>query len=1237
MSWDILSIDPELSGRLCLTLLHSLWQISALALVVWCIDQIWRNVSVERHYTVNVAALVVALFAIPITYQLTDVTEPKVNASSESAAIASVVKTNPTLQTNAPINKQPIASSRTQSQYPQVTQSRLQQRNRDTSTAVVAPSPPSQSSMWFLLTPWIIGLYALGVAFMFARLVIASIRANRLRVNAVLVTEGPLVKALQSLSRQWSMKVVPALARAEQIVVPKVVGIARPTILLPASAISGLAIDELEMILAHELAHVRRYDMWVNLIQRMAETVLFFNPGLWYLSRRVSVLREYCCDEMACRVQSSTHSEFESRVSYATTLLRIAELAKRNTKTSIDLSSLAVSGRSPSEIRRRVARLFGEPLREPLRISRSGVFAILVIGFAMVMAPLITSSTAQTAPKDVTTENKSANKPIQKPSKVPVVNKKSVRTFQLNVVGPDSKPVPHALVEIRMSPAPTARQILLGEYVRASTYGPYAKTDNAGRLRLEIPHRPQRFSMSIKQPGYGPYWVGWNPEKIPTEFTAKLDKAWTVGGVIVDESGQPIAGAKVSPSVDFKKRPGANRKLGVGTRIMTDEKGQWRFENVPDSKKDVYISVNQPKHLPLRRRLSRSEFEIKGSAKPSAPLVLQAGLTVSGTVTDETGKPIPRALVRTRFGNDIREAKTDQQGKYQLVGCEPKITRVLVFAKDRATDMQKVRVMRDMAPVNFSMKPGGKIRIRVVDEQGKGIPKTQIFLQGWRGAWNINRDFNPESKYTDENGIWEWNEAPLDEIQAGIWRPGGMSLSDQPLIAREAEYVFSPPKALVISGRVIDAKTKQPIKKFRVTPGRRFKKSNSLFWDLSDSFESIEGQYQIRINDDDPAHFIRIEADNYEVAASRAIKPTEGNVTIDFSLEPAKDIAANILTAAGKPAAGAEIAVGVAGAQITIKRGRLRNISTYATRLKSDVKGQFRIPPRTDPFQLVILHSAGFAHLKSTAGPIPAEIKLTPWARLEGTFRVGKEIVPHVSLALVNNGIDVYKDNEPHISTQNEVKTDTNGRFVFDRVFPGNGQVGREIVWMVNEGSREATSSRRVPVEFVAGKTTTLNLGGDGRRMIGKLVPPADYSGKVLWNLGSLWLEGESNLPEMPMLPIKESKQTDQQHQAWIKEWIKTKEGKAWQVAYESYLKDVSEIPRFTISIAGDGSFQIDDVPAGKYTLKLWSHGSIQASLKPLSITVPAIKADQTTEPIDLGDLILEKLIVRKQPLQTPN
>ncbi len=77
------------------------------------------------------------------------------------------------------------------------------------------------------------------------------------------------------------------LLESGRVDVPTVIGWIRPVILLPASALSGLAPQQLEAILAHELAHVRRHDYVVNLLQTLVETVLFYHPAVWWLSRRI--------------------------------------------------------------------------------------------------------------------------------------------------------------------------------------------------------------------------------------------------------------------------------------------------------------------------------------------------------------------------------------------------------------------------------------------------------------------------------------------------------------------------------------------------------------------------------------------------------------------------------------------------------------------------------------------------------------------------------------------------------------------------------------------------------------------------------------------------------------------------------------------------------------------------------------------------------------------------------------
>ena len=80
---------------------------------------------------------------------------------------------------------------------------------------------------------------------------------------------------------------------------PTVIGWLKPVVLLPASALAALTPQQLEAILAHELAHIRRHDYLVNLLQTLVETLLFYHPAVWWLSRRIRIERENCCDDLA--------------------------------------------------------------------------------------------------------------------------------------------------------------------------------------------------------------------------------------------------------------------------------------------------------------------------------------------------------------------------------------------------------------------------------------------------------------------------------------------------------------------------------------------------------------------------------------------------------------------------------------------------------------------------------------------------------------------------------------------------------------------------------------------------------------------------------------------------------------------------------------------------------------------------------------------------------------------------
>jgi beta-lactamase regulating signal transducer with metallopeptidase domain/uncharacterized GH25 family protein len=802
--------------------------------------------------------------------------------------------------------------------------------------------------------------------------------------------------------------------------------------------------------------------------------------------------------------------------------------------------------------------------------------------------------------------------------------------FELTVLGPDKKPVPRASVEIRGSVSPTAEHIQRGTFIKKGEYGVFFLTDANGSLILDLPKKPSRFDVSIQEPGYGPYWAGWSsdehPEAIPTKFVAELEAGWSVGGVIVDDQGVPIEGVEIHPSIDFKMRPGDTKELGVGTVLNTNAEGVWQFDSVPVARNEVFVQISHPDFKPNRRALTRSEFGIQPGNKPAAKIEMRHGITFTGKVTDETGKPISGALVRTKFLNDTREAKTDENGEYKLVGCDPKMARVVVSAKGRAIDMKEVSVEPNMEPVNFEMKPGGKIRIQVLNEKGDPSPNARIFFQRWRGMFQYF-EFDHVNQYADKNGVWQWDEAPLDEFKVDICPSNGMQLALQPLVARDEEYVFRTSPQLVITGNVIDSETKETIKSFRVVPGiisNELANTQQPFWKRDKSYIAKDGRYRLRFDRGASANLVRIEADGYKVAESRKIKNDEGDVQIDFALTKAKDIAATVLTPDGQPAAGAKIALGIAGSQINITNGNIDDRSTYATRQDVDDAGRFSFPSQDAAYQLVITHPSGFSYLKSPEQEIPSTISLTPWARVEGTFRVRSQPVPNVPITINAENIHSYGKDLPSISTQNEVTTGVDGKFVFERVFSGNGRIRREIRLMVNEGATEVTSACAVAANFPAGKTTHIDLGGSGRPVIGKIVPPSGYKEKVLWNFAMIDIQADLPKPKSPPIP-SDVKDDSESSKAWLDAWQNTDEGKAWQATYETYEKLLSTSPRFFATVDRDGSFRIDDVPSGVYALDVRFVEHSAGHVSNSTFQVPPIDGNQADKPLDLGWIALEK------------
>jgi beta-lactamase regulating signal transducer with metallopeptidase domain/protocatechuate 3,4-dioxygenase beta subunit len=999
------------------------------------------------------------------------------------------------------------------------------------------------------------------VALLLVRLAVTQLRFRARLRRIPPLDESRLAVDVRELCGLAGVTGTIPIVEDDSVAVPAVWGIARPTIIVPRGIAAILTAEQLRWVLLHELAHVRRRDLIILTLQRFAAVLHFFNPVIWIANRVVDQLREFACDDLA---SSTGHASAVESGDAFVSILRHAGRGRRGLAGALGVFGLDARASCFLRIRRLL------DTERPIRPAPGGRSLCGLILLAAVSVPHLRADGE--AP------------PAGSQAPAGEAPARAGQEFALTVVGPDGKPIPAAEVELGGDPLPTAEQIRKGKLIRQQLHWVVMATNAAGQLVIELPRAPDYFNVDITTPGYGPYWARWSSERhdppLPPRFTAELDAAWSVGGIVVDADGKPVGGAEVHPHIELKNRPGEARQVYSGARAKTDAAGRWRFDSVPVSMVEVRVNINHPRFMPLRRHLARREFGIEPGREPSGKIVLDRGLTVTGKVTDEAGNPIAGALVRTKW-NYAREARTGQDGVYKLVGCEPLPVRLVVSAGGRATDMKELNIEPGMGPVDFRMKPGGTVRVRVLDEQGNPVPRAQISFQRWRGRYQYF-EFDHVNKYADEKGVWVWHEAPLDEFRADICPPDGMTLVRQPLIAREEEYVFRTTGPLVVSGKVIDAATGEPIKTFRVVPGGRSEQADEVFWNQRDSFVAAGGHYEVRRTWGEFAHRIRIEADGYQAAVSRDIKSNEGTIAIDFALKRGKDIVAKVVTPNNLPAAGAKVALGIAGSQIHVNNGDLDDGLTFCARTVSDDSGGFHFPAEDKDSQLVITHPAGFAHIRATPESSARIIRLEPWSRVEGTFRVGKTMVANASIEIDVHRLDPYGRDGPRIFSQHRATTGPDGRFVFERVIPGTGQIGRRIIFNMREGATEATSSCTIGANFPGGKTVHIDLGGTGRLVVGRLQPAEGFTGKVRWIFAGIMV-----MPEAA-----------ERRANW---------------------------PYFTASVDRDGRFRIDDVPAGRYSMDVSFMREDAGQLRNHRFDVPPLANDRAEPPIDLGVLRLEK------------
>lgn len=235
--------------------------------------------------------------------------------------------------------------------------------------------------------PYIALLWLASVTLLASKLLIEIYNVNKLPQQNCIEPEPQLAIRFNELAQQLNLTISPKLLISLKVDVPMAIGWLKPVVLIPASMISGLNKAQLEMLILHELAHIRRYDYLVNFLQTFVEILLFFHPAVLWVSKQMRNEREYCSDDIAVK-------HCGDAVAYAHTLADTATLCTKAHHHHHTIPSLAMAA-SGGDLKQRVVRLVDHHCAPQNNISKwfasaTIIFSVLLLSSKQLLTmPLI--------------------------------------------------------------------------------------------------------------------------------------------------------------------------------------------------------------------------------------------------------------------------------------------------------------------------------------------------------------------------------------------------------------------------------------------------------------------------------------------------------------------------------------------------------------------------------------------------------------------------------------------------------------------------------------------------------------------------------------------------------------------------------------------------------------------------------------------------------------------------------
>ncbi|MCK5000056.1 MAG: M48 family metalloprotease, partial [Anaerohalosphaera sp.] len=317
-------LQSPIIQKLGWTLVHFVWQAAAIAAILAIVLKILQKHSSNLRYTIACLALVLVVPIQVITLRNIEVAVPAFDpvklASHDLPQSPALVVTEMLPLGSSPLPPQNVV-------MPTVPL-------KDRLIGAVEPALP------YVVVIWLVGVFSLSLWHLGG-----WTQLQKLRRQMVKDVTPTIRSKSQHLAGLMGIRKAISLMESALVQVPTVIGHFKPIILLPATALTGLSSEQIEAILAHELAHIKRNDYFFNILLTVVEILGFYHPAVWWISHKIRVERENCCDDLAIDM-------VQNRKEYASALFTMEQIRAKQP----NLALSANGGHLFERIRRLLAK-----------------------------------------------------------------------------------------------------------------------------------------------------------------------------------------------------------------------------------------------------------------------------------------------------------------------------------------------------------------------------------------------------------------------------------------------------------------------------------------------------------------------------------------------------------------------------------------------------------------------------------------------------------------------------------------------------------------------------------------------------------------------------------------------------------------------------------------------------------------------------------------------------------------